>query len=177
MKVLIGTDHAGFELKELLKSFIIELGHEVVDKGAFEFYKDDNYPEFIIPTAQAVADANDKNTVGIVIGGSGQGEAMAANRVRGIRATTFYGPRPPSRAVDVTGRQSADEYEMINLSRSHNAANVLALGTRFISDEEAKTAVKLWLGSDAKTSDRYMKRIDQVEDMAMPDLSDAREIS
>ncbi len=165
MKVFIGTDHAGFELKELLKSYVTELGHEVIDKGAHSFDKDDNYPEFIIPTAQAVADANDKNTVGIVIGGSGQGEAMAANRVRGIRATTFYGPRLPSRAVDVTGRQSTDEYEMINLSRSHNAANVLALGTRFISDEEAKTAVKLWLESDAKTSDRYMKRINQVEEM------------
>lgn len=165
MKVYIGTDHAGFELKELLKPFIEQLGHEVVDMGAHEFDKDDDYPDFILPTAKAVAEANDKSVVGIVIGGSGQGEAMAANRVAGIRATTFYGPRLPSRAVDVTGRQSTDEYEIINLSRSHNAANVLALGTRFITDEEARTAVKLWLESDAETSERYMARINKVEEM------------
>ncbi len=165
MKIFIGADHAGFELKEKLKVHIEELGFELEDKGAHALDKDDDYPDFIIPTAQAVANANSLNVVGIIIGGSGQGEAMAANRIRGIRATVFYGPRLPVRAVDVTGRQSTDPYEVVNLSRAHNAANMLAIGVRFVTDEEAKTAVEQWLKSNAEVKERYMRRINLVEEM------------
>lgn len=167
MKVYFGSDHAGFELKEKLKKLVESLDHEVVDCGADHFDADDNYPDFIIPAARGVADANSKDVVGIIIGGSGQGEAMAANRIHGIRATVFYGPRVAVRAVDHTGRKSTDPYEIVNLSRSHNAANMLAIGVRFVSDEEAETAVKHWLESDAEVKDRYMNRINQVEDMTV----------
>lgn len=165
MKVVFAADHAGFELKERLKKLVESLGHEVEDCGADKFDPDDNYPEFIIPAAKAVSEANSKDVVGIIIGGSGQGEAMAANRIRGIRATVFYGPRMATRAVDHTGRKSSDEYEIVNLSRSHNAANVLAIGVRFVTDEEAETAVKQWLESETEVKERYMNRINQVEDM------------
>lgn len=165
MKVYFGADHAGFELKERLKKFVSSLGYEAIDCGNDHLDMDDNYPDYIIPTAQAVAKANSKDVVGIIIGGSGQGEAMAANRVPGIRATVFYGPHLATRAVDHTGRKSTDPYEIVNLSRSHNAANMLAIGVRFVSDEEAETAVKQWLESDPEVKERYMRRINQVEEM------------
>lgn len=128
MKIYIGADHAGFEMKEALKKNLEELGHQVEDKGAFKYQPDDDYPDFVIPTAQAVANDPEQSR-GIVIGGSGQGEAMAANRVKGVRAAVFYG----------------GNFEIIELSRKHNNANILSLGARFIDGELAKKAVKLWL--------------------------------
>src|SRR5687767_9064405 len=101
MKIYLGADHAGFELKERLKPFLNELGHEYEDKGAFQYDKDDDYPDFVRPVAEAVA--RDGEGRGIVIGKSGQGEAMCANRERGIRCAVYYG----------------GDVEVVKLSREH----------------------------------------------------------
>ena len=118
MIIHIATDHAGLELKEKVKSYLSKLDYEVFDHGAYEYDALDDYPDFIFPCAEAVS--NDPNSKGIILGGSGQGEAMAANRVKGVRAAVFYnGPD-----------------EIIKLSRQHNDANILSLGARFMSDQE-----------------------------------------
>ncbi len=129
MKIYIGTDHAGFELKEELKKFLKDLGCEVEDKGAYEFNREDDYPDFILPVVKAVAEdiARDLDSRGIVIGGSGQGEAIVANKVKKIRAAVVY-----------------DEYSA-RMSREHNDANIVSLGTRTLSADKAKKLVKLWL--------------------------------
>jgi ribose 5-phosphate isomerase B len=118
MKIHVATDHAGLELKEKVKLYLSDLNYEVIDHGAYEYDALDDYPDFIFPCANAVS--NDTESKGIILGGSGQGEAMAANRVKGVRAAVFYnGPE-----------------EIIKLSRQHNNANILSLGARFMSDEE-----------------------------------------
>ncbi|MEK7085195.1 MAG: RpiB/LacA/LacB family sugar-phosphate isomerase [Patescibacteria group bacterium] len=146
MKIYIGTDHAGFELKEALKKYLAEIGHEVEDKGAFSLNLEDDYPDFIRPVAEAVA-ADPENTRGIVLGGSGQGEAMVASRYKGVRAAVYYG----------------GEREIIKLSREHNNANILSLGARFISAEEAKEAVKLWLDTPFSGEARHIRRIEKID--------------
>lgn len=163
MTIYIGADHAGYELKQHLVGFLQGLGHQVVDCGNTEYDADDDYPRYIIPTAEKVA--ADKGSKGIVIGGSGQGEAIAANKVKGIHAAVFYGPMLPIGSVDVTGRQSEDPFEFIRLSRTHNDANVLSLGARFLTNEVAEKAVQEWLGTEFSGQDRYQRRIDMVEEM------------
>ena len=112
MKIYIGADHTGFEIKEKLKTYLSELGlgYEVVDKGASKYDENDDYPDFIKPVAEAVA--QDKQSRGIILGGSGQGEAMCANRVKGARVAVFYGEILPVEAVDVKGDKSSDPFEM-----------------------------------------------------------------
>src|SRR3989338_6102846 len=134
MKIFIGSDHAGHELKDKLVAHLVGLGHEVSDKGAFSFDRDDDYPDFIRPVAEEVAKNPDAR--GVVIGGSGFGEAICANRVKGARALVFYGPMNPKKSVDAEGRESSDPYELIRLARMHNNANIISLGVRFITDEE-----------------------------------------
>jgi ribose 5-phosphate isomerase B len=144
MKVYIGTDHAGYELKEILKAYLRESGIEVVDKGAFKFNPEDDYPDFIIPTAEAVA--GDPDSLGIILGGSGEGEEMAANKVEGIRAAEYYGG-----AMDI-----------VKLSREHNNANILSLGARFITEAQAKEAVKVFLETPFSGEERHIRRIEKI---------------
>ncbi|MDE1970500.1 MAG: RpiB/LacA/LacB family sugar-phosphate isomerase [Patescibacteria group bacterium] len=141
MKIYLGTDHAGFELKESIKSFLLEKGYEVQDCGAFSFDPGDDYPDFIRPAAEAVA--QDESSRGIVLGGSGEGEAMVANRIPGVRATVYYG----------------GSHEIIRLSRAHNNANVLSLGARFVSKEEAFTVIALWLETPFSEEERHKRRL------------------
>jgi len=144
MKIFLGTDHAGFELKEIVKKFLEMAGHEVHDMGALTYDELDDYPDFIIPAAEAVG-KDTENTRGIVFGGSGQGEAIAANKVKGVRAALYYG----------------HNLEIVRLSREHNNSNVLSLGARMQTPEEAKEAVQLWL--DTKfAGDRHQRRIDKI---------------
>lgn len=164
-KVIIGSDHAGYELKNQLIEYLKKLGYEIEDKGAYEYDANDDYPEFIIPVAKAVAE-NPVEYAGIVIGGSGQGEAMAANRIKGVRAALFYSPCLPKQAVDITGRQSTDPYEMIRLTREHNNANVLSLGMRFITEDEAKKVVKMWLEAPFTTEERHLRRIGKIDELS-----------
>src|SRR5947199_388669 len=134
MKIYLATDHAGFDLKEKLKQFLLEKGCDIEDCGAYTYDKSDDYPDFISKAAEAVS--QDPQSVGIILGSSGQGEAMVANKYKNVRAAVFYGPVLPVKAVDATGRESVDPYEMIQLTREHNHANILSLGASFLKDEE-----------------------------------------
>ncbi len=147
MKIYIGTDHAGFELKEELKKFLENLGCEVEDKGAYEFNKEDDYPDFILPVVKAVAEdiARDLDSRGIVIGGSGQGEAIVANKVKKIRAAVVY-----------------DEYSA-RMSREHNDTNIVSLGTRTLDPDKAKKLVKLWLETPFSNEERHKRRIEKIK--------------
>ena len=144
MKIYIGADHAGFEIKEMLKKYLADLKYEVEDKGAFKYEPEDDYPDFVRLVAEAVVNDPERSR-GIIIGGSGEGEAMCANRVRGARAAVFYG----------------GNFEIIELSRKHNNANILSLGARFIDDELAKKAVKLWLETNFEGG-RHEKRVSKL---------------
>jgi len=147
MKIYIGTDHAGFELKEELKMFLESLGCEVEDKGAYEFNEDDDYPDFIFPVVKAVAEDIDRelDSRGIVIGGSGQGEAIVANKVKGIRAAVVY-----------------DDYSA-KMSREHNDANIISLGNRTLSIDKAKDLVRLWLETPFSNEERHKRRIEKIK--------------
>lgn len=144
MKVYIGSDHAGYELKEKLKVYVSSLGHDIEDMGAFELEKDDDYPDFIKPVAHAVAENPD--SMGIVLGGSGEGEEMAANKVEGVRATEYYG----------------GNLEIVKVSREHNDANVLSLGARFVTEDEALQATKLFLETPFSNEERHIRRIEKI---------------
>lgn len=164
--IYIASDHAGFELKEKIKSNLISQGHQVVDLGNDHYDRDDDYPDFICKVAQAVS--QDSESKGIVLGGSGQGEAIAANRYDNVRCVVFYGLVTATDSTDVTGRTSTDPFEIIRLSREHNNANVLSLGARFLKEEDALRAVKLWLDTPFTREERHMRRInkiDRVKDM------------
>ncbi|OIO31263.1 ribose-5-phosphate isomerase [Candidatus Nomurabacteria bacterium CG1_02_43_90] len=145
MKLYIGTDHAGFELKEELVSFLRVEGHEVEDMGAHTFEALDDYPDFIRPVAEAVAD--DITSRGIILGGSGQGEAMCANRIKGARAAVYYGG-----TVDIA-----------ILSREHNDANILSLGARFVEMDEAKEVVRVWLETPFSGEGKHARRIAKID--------------
>ena len=161
MKIYVASDHTGFELKEKLKTYLSELGlkYEIEDKGAFVCEPDDDYPDFMRPLAESVA--NDKDSFGIILGGSGQGEAMCANRVLGARAAVFYGGAVAEQAIDIKGQKSVDPYEIIKLSRLHNDANILSLGARFLSYDEIKFATELFLSTKFLGEERHVRRINK----------------
>lgn len=160
MKIYFGSDHAGFRLKNILTEYVTLLGHEVEDLGASVLDEGDDYPEYVKKVAQEV-NKNPQTTRGIVIGGSGQGEAMVANRFKNVRCTLFYGPIEAKGEVDVDGQVSIDPFIMLKLSRAHNNANMLSLGARFITKEEAKEAVSLWISSPFNNEERHVRRINK----------------
>lgn len=147
MKIYLATDHAGFELKEKVKSFLKEKGYEVEDCGAHEFDKDDDYPDFISKAAEKVSENPEDR--GIIFGGSGQGEAIVANKFPGVRAVVFYGSEP----------------EIIPLSREHNNANVLSIGARFVKEDELMPLVKKWLEMKFSADERHVRRIEKIEEI------------
>ncbi|MBU1031672.1 RpiB/LacA/LacB family sugar-phosphate isomerase [Patescibacteria group bacterium] len=146
MKVYLATDHAGFELKEKIKAFLKKEGYEIEDCGAYEFDKNDDYPDFISKAAEAVS-KDPENSKAIILGGSGQGEAMVANKFPNVRAAVYYGH------VD----------QMPVLTREHNDSNILSLGARFLSVEEAFAAVKLFLKTPFSKDPRHVRRIDKIK--------------
>lgn len=143
-KVYIGSDHAGYELKEKLRVYLSNLGYEVEDKGAFSLNPNDDYPDFIKPVAISVV--NDKNSFGIILGGSGEGEQMVANKVEGVRAAEYYG----------------GDLEIVRLAREHNDANILSLGARFLKEEEARNAIKIFLETPFSREVRHERRINKM---------------
>jgi ribose 5-phosphate isomerase B len=157
MKIYLACDHAGFKLKEVLLEQLPLLGHEVEDLGAFTLDPDDDYPDYVRTLAQKVL--ADEGSFGIVTAGSGQGEAMCANRVRGIRAAVFYGPMPAHEALDREGGFSQDGYDAVRLSRRHNNANILSIGARFVSPAQADEAVKTFLGTAFSGDERHVRRL------------------
>ena len=145
VKIFLASDHAGFELKNILVEYLRAQGREVTDYGPLHLDLGDDYPKLIKPLAHAVA--LEPGSMGIALGGSGQGEAMECNRVRGVRAAVYYG----------------GPLEILKLSRRHNNANVLALGARFVSASEAKEAVDLWLGTPFSGEERHARRIKELD--------------
>jgi ribose 5-phosphate isomerase B len=129
MKVFLATDHTGLELKNKAKVFLQGLGYEVEDCGAYEVDKNDDYPDFIGKAAENVS-KDPENVKGIIFGGSGQGEAMVANKFKGVRCALFYSKAVPVQSVNAEGRESNDPFEIIKLTREHNLANMLSLGVR-----------------------------------------------
>lgn len=153
MKILVGSDHAGFGLKEKLIPYLQELGYEVEDKGPYEYNEEDDYPDFIIPVAREVSQRPNE-LKGIILGGSGQGEAMTANKFNSVRAAVYYG-----QGQCVVGE---DQESIIKLSRLHNNSNILSLGARFITEEEMKSVVKEWLDTPFLDTDRHKRRIEKM---------------
>jgi ribose 5-phosphate isomerase B len=141
----LATDHAGFEMKEFLKSALDELGYDVIDHGADTYDPDDDFTDFIPLVASVIFQKPDDR--GIIFGGSGQGEAMVANRYPNVRATTYYSFDP----------------EIIKLSREHNNANVLSIGARFLSNEEMLESVLFWLEIPFSSEERHNRRIEKIE--------------
>ena len=145
MKIYIGSDHAGYDLKEVLIKYLRSLNYEVTDKGAFSFEPTDDYPDFIVPVVEEVA--KDKESLGIILGGSGQGEQISANKIDGVRAIEYYG----------------GNLEIVKLGREHNNANILSLGARFINEQEAEEAVRLFIETAFSNDERHKRRLDEIK--------------
>ncbi len=142
MRIHLGCDHAGFELKEHLLAHLTAAGHDVVDHGAHEFDPEDDYPAFCLAAAQAVV--ADAGSLGIVIGGSGNGEQIVANKVPGVRAALVWSE------------------EIAGLAREHNDANVMGVGARMHDSGTALRIVQTFLDTPFSGAQRHQRRIDQV---------------
>lgn len=146
MIIHIATDHAGLEIKDVISAHLAEQGHEVVDHGAYDFDANDDYPGFIIAAAEAVGRdlASGKQALGVVFGGSGNGEQIAANKVKGIRAALVWN--------DNTAR----------LAREHNDANVISMGARQHSQDEMLRLIDLFVATPFSGDERHVRRIGQI---------------
>ena len=154
MKVYVGSDHAGFGLKEKLVPYLMELGYEVDDKGAREYNEGDDYPDYIIPVAREVSQ-HPKDAKGIILGASGQGEAMTANKFSDVRAAVYYGE-----GCSVVEDKEAS---IINLARSHNDSNILSIGAHFVTEEDMKKAVRRWLETPFSADERHERRLAKMD--------------
>lgn len=144
MRIHIGSDHAGLEFKAILIEHLTSKGHDVTDHGPFEYDALDDYPVFCIPTAQAVA--ADPDSFGVVLGGSGNGEQIAANKVKGIRAALVW------------------SVEIAKLAREHNNANVISIGGRMHSPEVCKELIDTFIATPFSHDERHMRRIGLIAD-------------
>ncbi len=152
MRIFIGSDHAGLAHKaEIIKS-LKNSNYDVIDCGAFEYDENDDYPNFVSKVAKEISQ-NPANSRGIVLGGSGEGEAMAANRFHKVRATVFYGKK-----TTIPG-----DHDVIELARSHNDANILSIGARFVTVEEAIEAVNEFLEVPFLGEERHKRRISEID--------------
>ena len=142
MKIYLATDHAGFELKEKIKEYLIQKGLEVEDCGAYVFDKDDDYPDFISKAAQKVT--LDPDSIGIVFGKSGAGEAIVANKIKGIRAVVGFNK------------------ESVILAREHNNANIFSIGTAFAAEKEANELVLLFINTPFSGEEKHIRRIEKI---------------
>lgn len=145
MTIYLASDHAGFELKNKIKAFVEQKGFQTQDCGAFSFEPTDDYPDFIKKAAELLS--KNPGHRAIILGGSGQGEAMAANRFNGVRAAVYYGFNE----------------EIIRLSREHNDANALSIGARFVKEDDALKAVELFLNTPFSNDQRHKRRIDKID--------------
>ena len=148
MKIHIGTDHAGLDFKNTITQHLTQQGHQVTDHGAYEFNPEDDYPAFCIATAEAVmADEVDGNqSLGVVFGGSGNGEQIAANKVNGIRAALVWNE------------------DTAKLARQHNNANVISIGARQHTQEEALHLIDLFINEPFSGDERHVRRISQIKE-------------
>lgn len=158
MKIYITGDHAGFRLKKALAEHLPVLGHDVVDMGPATLDPSDDYPDYVSPLAEVIA--NEPGAYGIIVAGSGQGEAMCANRVKGVRCAVFYGKMAAVDALDAEGGHSQDGFDPVRLARRHNNANILSIGARFVSPEDADAAVRIFLDTSFDSeAERHERRL------------------
>lgn len=143
MKIHLATDHAGFEHKEALKCHLMERNFEVIDHGNTILDENDDYPDYVTDFAKAVA--SDVESKGVVFGGSGEGEAMCSNRIVGARAVVYYGGNK----------------DILSFSRLHNNANILSIGARFMTTDEANESVDLWLAVEFSHEERHIRRLEK----------------
>lgn len=146
MKVYFASDHAGFELKKVLLGYVRELGHDVIDCGAYTCDETDDYPGFVRKAAHMVS-LHPNEVKAVILGKTGQGEAMAANRHPHVRAAVYYG-----------GAE-----EIVTLSREHNDANVLSLGAGFLDEATAKRVTTRWLQTEFSNESRHIRRIRDID--------------
>lgn len=145
--IILAADHAGFAAKEAVKKFLIGKDYQVTDVGAHELKEGDDYPVYMAAAALKVAEDITGGTKAIIFGGSGQGEAMVANRFPGVRAAVWYG----------------GDIEILKKSREHNDANVLSIGARFVGEQAACEAVAKWLETSFSGDERHKRRIEQID--------------
>lgn len=159
MIIHLATDHAGFALKEVMKAYLEgELGYQIHDWGAVNYEAEDDFPPLIAQAAQAVAASTEDKA--IIFGGSGQGEAMVANRFRNVRATVYYGAVTP-----LAADESGAELSIVAASRLHNDANVLSIGARYVDEMSAKVVLKEWLSIGFSGDERHERRIGLIDDV------------
>jgi ribose 5-phosphate isomerase B len=144
MRVYLGSDHAGYELKQHLVQWLTSAGHEPVDCGPHVYDAVDDYPPFVLRAAERAA--ADPDALGIVIGGSGNGEAIAANKVKGVRAALAWST------------------ETAELGREHNNANVISIGARMHTLDEATKFVEVFVGTPFSEDPRHIRRIDMISE-------------
>jgi|SRR3989344_5092578 len=147
MKIYFAGDHAGLDMKNELIVFVRSMGHEVEDLGPFEPKSDDDYPDYVMPLARKVAGQSSESVRGIVVAGSGQGEMIAMNRIRGARAAIFC----------------PGNTELIKASRDHNDSNIFSIGARFCTVEQAKEAIKIWLETPFSEAERHIRRLAKID--------------
>jgi ribose 5-phosphate isomerase B len=160
MKVYLATDHTGLDLKDKVKKFLEQENYEVEDCGAHEYNQDDDYPDWISKAALMVS--RNPQERGIIFGGSGEGEAMVANKFKNVRCALFYTPAVPTQSVNIEGDKSADPFEIVKLSRMHNQANMLSIGFRFVNEHDVFQAIKIWLTTPDPTEERHLRRIEKI---------------
>lgn len=149
-KVYLGTDHAGFEYKEKIKPILQKLGYEPIDCGAFSFDKDDDYPDFCATAARDTA--KDLGSFGIVLGKSGAGECIVANKIKGVRAFL------------------AVNEKNVQLAREHNNANVMSIGFDFIQEGDLENLLKTFLETPFTNEERHVRRVNKIKDIEMSNI-------
>lgn len=151
MKIYFASDHAGFELKEKIKAYLKYSNYEIADFGAFKYEPEDDYPDFIFPAMKALAEDLKKgiDSRGIILGGSGQGEAIIANRFKEIRA--------------VVCADNNDLAAKVKVWREHTNSNVLSFGARFVNEKSAMDAAKLWLETPFTAELRHLHRLEKID--------------
>lgn len=145
MKIFIGSDHAGYELKRHLISYLSTLSHESYDCGPYQYEHDDDYPDYVSKVAKEISE--DPEAMGIVIGKNGQGEAIVANRFPNVRCMVFYG----------------GSKHMITLAREHDDANMISFGADFLTTDEAKKSLELFLHTRFTEEERHIRRIEKID--------------
>ncbi|MDO8482605.1 MAG: RpiB/LacA/LacB family sugar-phosphate isomerase [bacterium] len=167
MHIYFAGDHAGFEMKQELMEFVRGLGHDVEDLGPHVYDAGDDFPDYVIPLARKVTKGEmgergekGEEVRGIIVAASGQGEAMCANRIKGVRAVVYYGP-VSMKQTDADGKV----FDLLASTRQHNNANVLSLGARFMSAEEAKSAVRVFLETPFSNDERHVRRLKKIDEI------------
>ncbi len=152
MKIAIASDHAGFELKKYLVNALQDKGYGVIDMGNSVYNEQDDYPDYIKMVGEYISEHdNPKQHRGIVIGGSGQGENICANKFSGVRSVLVYGNDRELNA------------EIAKLSRQHNNANVISLGARFVENQNALEVIEVWLTENFSNEERHIRRLSKIE--------------